>query len=123
MYVCTYVCMEAHVKGGFGGQSDWPQLCHLVSKVGVRLHWEKVEENDIHQAGKAEIIIGTLNQNIFTTGKVIRKEILEKQLSEKLQDLKNLTMQGTLIDISNADYLLSQNIYRNFKIRDNYCRL
>ena len=36
--------LETHVKGGFGVQSDWPQLCHLVSKVGVRLHWEKVEE-------------------------------------------------------------------------------
>ena len=29
--------LETHVKGGFGVQSDWPQLCHLVSKVGVRL--------------------------------------------------------------------------------------
>ena len=89
----------------------------------MRLHFEKVEENDIHQAGKAKIIIGTLSQNIFTTGKVIRKGILEKQLSEELQDLKNLTMQGTLVDINNADYLLSQNIYRNFKIIDNYHRL
>ena len=88
----------------------------------MRLHLEKVEENDIYHAGKAKIIIGTLSQSIFTTGKVIRKGILEKQLSEELQDLKNLTMQGTLVDINNADYLLSQNIYRNFKIIDNYHR-
>ena len=85
----------------------------------MRLHWEKIEETDIHQAEKAKIIIGTLSQNKFTTEKVIRKEILEKQLSEELQDLKKLPKQGTLIDINNADYLLSQNIYRNFKISDN----
>ena len=75
--------LETHVKGGFGVQSDWPQLCHPVSKVGVRLQWERIEENDIHQAGNAQIIIGMLNQKIVTTGEVIRKEILE-QLSEHL---------------------------------------
>ena len=114
--------LETHVKGGFGVQSHWPQLCHLVSKFGVRLQWERIEENNIHQAGNAQIIIGTLGPKIVITGKVIRKEILEKRLSEDLQDLKNLPMQGTFIDINNADYLLSQNIHGNFKITDNLIR-
>ena len=30
--------LKTHFKGGFRDKSDWPQLCHLLSKVGVRLH-------------------------------------------------------------------------------------
>ena len=54
--------LETQVKSGFGVQSDWPQLCRLVRKVGVRLQFE---ENDIYQAGNAQIITGTLNQKIM----------------------------------------------------------
>ena len=43
----------------------------------------------------------------IVTGKLIRKDILEKQLSDDLEDLKSLPMQGTFVDIENADYLLS----------------
>ena len=48
--------LETHVKGGFAVQSDWHQLCHLVSKVGVRLQWERIEENDAHHAGNARLL-------------------------------------------------------------------
>ena len=56
----------------------------------------------------------------IVTGKLIRKVILEKQLSDDLEDLRSLPMQGTFVDIKNADYLLSQNIFRNFKMSDNF---
>ena len=36
--------LKTNVKGSFGVQSDWPQLCHLVNKVGVILQWEKQEK-------------------------------------------------------------------------------
>ena len=55
----------------------------------------------------------------IVTGKLIRKSILEKQFSDNLEDLKSLPMQGTFVNIKNADYLLSQNIFRNFKISAN----
>ena len=44
----------------------------------------------------------------------IKSEILEKQLFENLLEIKQLPMQGRLLDIDNADYLLSQNIFRNY---------
>ena len=55
----------------------------------------------------------------IVTGKLIRKDILEKQLSDDLEDLKSLPMQGAFVDIKNADYLLSQNTFRSFKISAN----
>ena len=106
------------MKGGFGVQSDWPQLCNLVKKVGVQLHWEKSGENNIIEAGHAQVIIGSEKVKIVT-GKLIRKNILEKQLSDDLENLKSLPVQRTFVDIKNADYLLSQNIFRNFKISAN----
>ena len=107
--------LETNVKCGFGVQSDWPQLCYLVEKVGVKLHWEKSGENDIIEAGHAQVIIGSENVKIVT-GKLIRKDILEKRLSDDLEDMESLPMQGAFVDIKNADYLLSQNIFRNFRI-------
>ena len=110
--------LETNVKGGFGVQSDWPKLCNLVKKVRVKLHCEKSGENDLIEAGHAQVIIGSEKVKIVT-GKLIRKSILEKQLSDDLEDLKSLPMQGIFVDIKNADYLLSQNIFRNFKISAN----
>ena len=99
-------------------QSDWSQLCNLAKQVGVKLHWEKSGDNDITEASHAQVIIGSENVKIVT-GKLIQKDILEKQLSDDLEDLKSLPMQGTFVDIKNADYLLSQNIFQNFKISAN----
>ena len=79
---------------------------------------KKTGENDIFEAGNAQIIIRSTQVTKVLISKSIRKEILEKQLSDELQKLKSLPMQGTFIDIENADYLLSQNIFRNFKITD-----
>ena len=41
----------------------------------------------------------------------IKSEILERQLLENLQEIKQLPMQGKLLDIDSADYLLSQKIF------------
>ena len=38
---------------------------------------------------------------------------------DDLIDLKNLPMQGHLIDIRGADYLLSQSVFRNYKLSEN----
>ena len=48
----------------------------------------------------------------------IRKEIIEGQLSKDLENLKELPMQGRLVDNKSADYLMSQNIFRNSKLTD-----
>ena len=64
--------LETNVKGGFGVQSDWLQLCNLVKKVGVKPHWEKSGENNITEARHAQVIIGSENVKIVT-GKLIRK--------------------------------------------------
>ena len=38
---------------------------------------------------------------------------------DDLIDLKNLPMQGRLIDIRGTDYLLSQSVFRNYKLNEN----
>ena len=45
--------LETHIKGGFGVQSDWPQLFHLVQKINANLKWEKNTE-DLYSAGNAQ---------------------------------------------------------------------
>ena len=30
--------LDTHIKGGFGVQSDWPQLFHLVTKIEAELN-------------------------------------------------------------------------------------
>ena len=46
--------LETHVGGGFGVQSDWPQLFHLVKKINANLKWEKNME-DPYCAGNAQL--------------------------------------------------------------------
>ena len=75
------------------------------------MQWEKTGENDIFEAGNAQIIIRSTQVTKVLINKCIQKEILEKQLSDGLEKLKSLPMQGTFIDIENADYLLSQDIF------------
>ena len=48
----------------------------------------------------------------------IKSELLEKQLFENLLEIKQLPMQGRLLDIDSADNVLSQNIFRNYNIND-----
>ena len=49
---------------------------------------------------------------------MIRKEIIENQLSKELEQLSELPMQGRLVGNQGADYLMSQNIFRNYKLSD-----
>ena len=51
--------------------------------------------------------------------KQLEKKILESQLIVDSNKLKSLPMQGRLYGIDGADYLLSQNICRNFRLGDN----
>ena len=55
---------------------------------------------------------------IFEKGR-IKSEILEKRLFENVQKIKQFPMQGRLLDIDSVDYLLSQNIFRNYNMNDN----
>ena len=66
------------------------------------MQWEKTGENDIFEAGNAQIIIRSTQVTKILISKSIRKEILEKQLSDEPEKLKSLPMQGTFIDIENA---------------------
>ena len=47
---------DTHIKGGFGVQSDWLQLFHLVTQIEAELNWEEDTE-DIHCAGNAQLIL------------------------------------------------------------------
>ena len=51
----------------------------------------------------------------------MRPEIIDKQIYEELSHTKELPMQGRVhvLDNINANYLLSQNIFRNYKLSDN----
>ena len=86
--------LDTHIKGGFGVQSDWSQLFHLVTKIDAELNWEENTE-DIHCAGNAQLILKSeegRTKILFT--KRIRKEIIEYQLSKELEQLSELPMQG-----------------------------
>ena len=109
---------ETHIKGGFGVQSDWPQLFHLVQKINANLNWEKNTE-DLYSAGNAQLIMKSEhNGTRVVQNDRIRKEIIEDQLSKDLEDLKKLPMQGRLVDNKSANNLMSQNIFRNCKLTD-----
>ena len=74
------------------------------------------------QAGNAQLIYKCEKTNVtqIITGKQIRTEFVEKLMYDDLIDLKNLPMQGRLIDIRGADYLLSQSVFRNYKLTENF---
>ena len=90
--------LDTHIKGGFGVQSDWPQLFHLVTKIDARIDAElKWEENteDIHCAGNAELILKYAEgRTRILCSKRIRKEIIDDQLSKELEKLSEFPMQG-----------------------------
>ena len=69
--------------------------------------------------GNAQVILTVDTTTKVIIGKTIRKQILESQLIADSNKLKSLPMQGRLYNIDGADYLLSQNIYRNFRLSDN----
>ena len=110
--------LETHITGGFGVQSDWPQLFHLVQKINANLKWENNTE-DLYCAGNAQLIVKLEhNGTRVVQNDRIRKEIIESLLSKDLESLKELPMQGQLVDNKSADYLMSQNIFRNCKLTD-----
>ena len=113
--------LKTNIKGGFGVQSDWPQLCYLIHRAGTTLKWEHSEKIDLMQAGNAQLIYKCEKTNVtqIITGKQIRTDLVEKLMYDDLIDLKNLPMQGRLIDIRGADYLLSQSVFRNYKLSEN----
>ena len=113
--------LQVNIKGGFGVSSDWPQLCRLVRRLNVELTWEYPEEQDLLPAGNTQITFNcekSSTTKVLTTRQKIRNELLERILHKEVKDLKEVPMQRRLIDIPGADYLLSQNIYRNYKIKD-----
>ena len=73
-------------------------------------------------AGNAQLIYKCEKKTNVTriiTGKQIRTDLVEKLMYNDLLDLKNLPMQGRLIDIRGADHLLSQSVFRNYKLSEN----
>ena len=73
------------------------------------------------QAGNAQLIYKCEKTNVtqIITGKQIRTDLVEQLMYDDLIDSKNLPMQGRLIDIRGADYLLSQSVFRNYKLSEN----
>ena len=113
--------LKTKIKGGFGVQSHWPQLCYLIHRASATLKLEHPEKVDLMQAGNAQLIYKCEKTNVaqLITGKQIRTDLVEKLMYDDLIDLKNLPMQGRLIDIRGADYLLSQSVFRNYKLSEN----
>ena len=84
--------LDTHIKGGFGVQSDWPQLFHLVTKIEAELNWKENTE-DIDCAGNAQLILKSEEGRTRTLfNKRIRKEIIENQFSKELEQLSELPM-------------------------------
>ena len=55
---------------------------------------------------------------VFVISWRMRPEIIDKHIYEELSYAKELPVQGRLLDNIDADYLLSQNIFRNYKFSD-----
>ena len=81
-------------------------------KINAELKWEKDTE-DLHSAGNAQLILKSGDKTKILQSNRIRKEVIEDQLNRELENLKKLPMQGRLVDNIGADYLMSQNIFRN----------
>ena len=86
--------LKTNIKGGFGVQSDWPQLCYLIHRAGATLKWEHSEKIDLMQAGNAQLIYKCEKTNVtqIITGKQIRTDLVEKLMYDDLIDSKNLPM-------------------------------
>ena len=105
--------IETNTKGGFGVASDWPQLNKLAGKLRVNLTFENVEVEGLMDAGNAVLLYENGDVIRYGSNKALRKKLTLQQLETELLDIKQLKMQGTLIDLPNTDYLLSQDIFRN----------
>ena len=81
-------------------------------KMNAELKREKDTE-DLHSAGNAQLILKSGDKTKILQSNRIRKEVIEDQLNRELENLKKLPMQGRLVDNIRADYLMSQNIFRN----------
>ena len=90
----------------------------MVTKIEAELNWEENTE-DIHCAGNAQLILKSEEGRTgILVNKRIRAEIIENQLSKELEQLSEFPMQGRLVGNQGADYLMSQNIFRNYKLSD-----
>ena len=112
--------IETNIKGRFGVASDWPQLNKLAGKLRVSLTFENVEVEELMDAGNAVLLNENGNVIRYCSNKVLRKKLMLQQLETELSDIKHLKMQGTLIDLPNTDYLLSQDIFRNTNWPDKF---
>ena len=73
--------LETNIKGGFGVQSDWPQLLNLVMKLNAELKLEKNTE-DLHGAGNAQLILKSGDKTKILQSNRMRKEVIEDQLND-----------------------------------------
>ena len=121
-YACkTNGDLETNIRGGFGLISDWPHLHHIAVKLGLRLTWEHPESHNLMQCGNALTSFECKRSNttkVSAISRRMRPEIIDKQFYEELSHAKELPMQGRLLDNIDADYLLSQNVFRNYKCSD-----
>ena len=105
--------IETNIKGGFGVASDWPHLNKLAGKLRVSHTFENIEVEELMDAGNAVLLYENGDVIRYGSNKALRKKLTLQQLETELSDIKQLKMQGTLIDLPNTDYLLSQDILRN----------
>ena len=114
--------LETNIQGSFSLISDWPYLHHIAIKVGLGLTWEHPANQNLMDCGNTLTPFECKHSNttkVFATSQRLRPEIIDKQIYEKLSHAKELRVQGRLLDNIDAEYLLSQNIFRNCKLSDN----
>ena len=112
--------LETHITGGFGTTTDWPYLHRTLKKLKLVAHWENPATIDLMQAGRA---ILKLQSGVEFDGNVnLRKKIQDHQLKTDELVLQGLKMQGRLFKIEQADYYLSQDIFKNTKFKDKLVR-
>ena len=103
--------LDMHVRSGFGVISDWPQLHISTYSLDLSLSW-KIDSDDFMQNGKVFMHHKMDDDTEISLGSKPRKQIQEKMLQKDLKEFKELKMQGTLVDLKDVNYLLSQDILR-----------
>ena len=108
--------LDTRITGGFGTISDWPQLHRLLRMLRLKAQWEHPNSIDLMDAGK--VILKYESGVNLPLNKNLRKKLQDIQLEIDEVILKGLKMQGKLFKLENADYLLSQDIFKNIKFAD-----
>ena len=107
--------IDAHIKGGLGTISDWPQFHMILKKLQRIAHWEHPPSADLMNAGKV-ILTMECGRNLGEIRSNMRLKIEDLQIEKDGESMKELKIKGRLFKVENANYLLSQDTFKNIKL-------